>query len=91
MSQEMIRNCPDCGVEAGSIREDYCDVEMCSVCGGQLLYCGCKGHDKAFARWIGLWHGAAEADALGIEKNEFCMKYRNMFFVKPKGGDKSGE
>ena len=55
-----------CGAKPGAPHESGCDVERCSVCGGQKLKCECKGHDPQFARWTGLWPGEAEALALGL-------------------------
>lgn len=43
-----------------------CDTEQCSVCGCQKISCHCEGHDEYFARWTGLWPGAAECMALGM-------------------------
>ena len=87
---ESIKNCPDCGVKPGEVHLDNCDVERCSQCGWQKLSCGihsgCDGtkHDKNFARWTGLWPGAAEADALGIDLNEFHDQgFHKIFFKKP--------
>ncbi len=83
---EEIRNCPDCGVEPGEIHSNNCDVERCSVCGYQRLGCECKGHDKAFARWTGIWPGVAESVALGINdlNRIYTEGYFKFFFIKPK-------
>jgi hypothetical protein len=78
-----LRNCHDCNAKPGEIHQDGCDVERCSVCGGQRLGCDCKGHDKQFAHWTGIWPGKAEADYLGVDLNEFYSKgYYRFFFVK---------
>lgn len=77
-------NCYDCGAKPGEAHQDGCDVERCSVCGGQRLGCDCKGHDKAFAHWTGIWPGKAEADYLGVDLNAFYTeRYYVFFFVKP--------
>lgn len=77
--------CHDCAARPGQIHSDGCDVERCSVCGGQRLCCHCKGHDKKFARWTGFWPGSLEAQALGIDLNELCISgIDKLFFIKPK-------
>ena len=78
-----LRNCSDCGVAPGSPHEDGCGVERCSVCGGLRFQCDCKNHDKEFARWTGIWPGKAEADYLGVDLNEFGVRFGNIFFIKP--------
>jgi len=92
LKHEQMTRCPDCAVFPGEIHKFGCDVERCSVCGGQRLSCECNDkdklrHDPAFSRWTGLWPGSAEAELMGIDLNEF-QKYRDKFFVKPQGGYK---
>lgn len=77
-----LQSCHDCGVRPGQVHEDGCDVERCSVCGGQRLQCGCEGHDKLFAKWTGIWPGRAEADYLGVDLNAFESEYSYLFFIK---------
>ena len=79
----MPRNCPDCGARPGEMHEPGCDVERCSVCGGQYISCRCPGHDRAFARWSGWWPGELEAAAMGIGFNEFDRLWAHRLFVKP--------
>jgi len=80
-----LYNCPDCNVKPGEVHEAGCDVERCSICGGQRLSCDCKGHDRRFARWTGIWPGSVEADYLKIDLNQLYEQgYNKVFFIKPK-------
>lgn len=80
-----MHECRDCGAKPGRPHEPGCDTERCSVCGGQRLQCDCRHHDRAFARWTGLFPGVAESAALGIDLNEFHRRgLHKVFFVKPR-------
>lgn len=80
-----LDKCPECKAKAGEIHQHNCDIERCSVCGGQLLTCHCDGHDKQFARWTGFWRGELECKALNMDLNTFYMTgMHRIFFVKPK-------
>lgn len=87
---EGLKPCPDCAAAPGRPHDPGCDIERCSVCGGQALMCGAcgaaapGGHDPAFARWTGFWPGSLEAGALGVDLNAFYAKgYHRIFLVKP--------
>lgn len=54
MVKYKLQKCHDCGVEPGKCHITGCDIEYCSICGDQYMCCGCKGHDKGFARWTGI-------------------------------------
>lgn len=82
---EKLRNCSDCGVKPVEIHSVNCDVEYCSVCGGQRFGCDCKDHDCGFARWTRFWPGDLESKFLGIDLNDFILKwFHKIFFVTPK-------
>lgn len=68
--QTKLQKCHDCGASPGEPHIEGCDVERCSVCGHQRIGCGCKGHDRRFARWTGIWPGKAEAAFLGVSLND---------------------
>ena len=57
--------CPDCGTLIGERHRRGCDVERCSVCGRQRLFCGCVNHGPDVEAWMGEWPGCAEAQAHG--------------------------
>ena len=61
-------DCHDCGAKPGQIHSENCDVQRCSVCGGQRLGCDCKDHDPNKTKWTGYWPYMDEA-----VKNKICL------------------
>jgi len=41
MSNDPNARCHDCGVAVGSAHHPGCDMEICPICLGQLITCGC--------------------------------------------------
>ncbi len=83
-SRLLADRCHDCAALPGEVHSPGCDVERCSVCGGQRLQCDCAGHDPVFARWTGVWPGLVECEELGIDLNEFHRRGLHLkVFVKP--------
>jgi len=89
-----LTDCPDCGVKPGEVHNPICDVQLCSVCGGQYLQClhrieinpddKCEGHNPGFARWTGINPGEAEAEYLGVDLyGAEWHKIDKIFYVEP--------
>jgi len=60
LEKEFREKCPDCAARVGEEHEGGCDVERCTVCGGQRLGCDCSGHNSFESRWTGYWPGVEE-------------------------------
>ena len=69
MGMKGEKTCPDCGVKPGEQHDCGCDVERCSVCGGQRLQCSddpaCADHRPKATKWTGEWPGKARCRELG--------------------------
>ena len=58
-----MNTCHDCGVDAGEMHGDCCDVARCGRCGGQALSCSCE--EPINTVWTGLWPGVEACREFG--------------------------
>lgn len=63
--RRLLAACPDCAAPLSQPHQRGCDVEPCSSCGGQHLFCGCLDHEPLLEVWTGQWPGTATCRALG--------------------------
>lgn len=64
-------NCPDCGTGIGMPHRSECDVELCSICGGQRICCDCEGHDPMASAWTGEWLNDKKPDVIITDDPKF--------------------
>lgn len=86
---EKSHNCNQCGTKPGQAHESGCDIERCSICGGQYISCVCgddkflrNQHDPLFARWSGFYPGTLECIGLGmiVKMGEYTSADLNEFY-----------
>lgn len=89
MKMTNLRYCRDCGAKPGQVHMVHCCMELCSVCGHQRLQCEtkkkCKGHDRAFARWLGQTPAELFAGVMDMSPERFMnMGGEAIFCIKPR-------